>query len=138
MIERIKEFFGVGSKWKSLMIESQEIMLKNLTTINTFSFLKDREIADYKKPLEFLSSARKFVDHRVVIHDSNNEVIIIGRCIGFGTLINNVIDEDPFGASLLTKIKRFYAIKKDSGEEEIITIDNTMTIDLCDISLREK
>jgi hypothetical protein len=125
MIKRIKEWFGFGTNWKSLLIRSQEAILESVVKLNSLIFLRPDEIETYTSPMKFLHDASAFADETVVIH-KGDELIIKGLCIGYGTLINNVVECDGFGSHVVSNIKKFYVVQ--TNEDKIITLEEGMTI----------
>jgi hypothetical protein len=77
--------------------------------------------------MKFLHDASVFAGEIVVIH-KGEDLIAKGECIGYGTLINNVVESDGFGSHVIANIKKFYVIQAN-GEDKIITLEDGMIID---------
>jgi hypothetical protein len=128
MIKKIKEWLGIGTNWKSLFIQNQELILANVESINSFKFLRSDEIINYSKPLMFLHEASMYAGCFVIIF-KNDDHVISGECVGFGTLINNVVGRCKNETGLISNIKKFYVVK-NNFEEKIITIEEGMTVEM--------
>lgn len=126
MIQKIKEWLGLGTNWKTLLIKSQEAILENTLKINSLTFLRPDEIETYVSPMKFLHSASIFADEIVTVK-KDCDIIAKGRCVGYGTIINNVVEFDGFGSHIVANIKKFYVIET-SDEKKMITLEDGMDI----------
>jgi hypothetical protein len=126
MIRKIKEWLGLGTNWKMLLIKSQEAILEGISKINSLTFLRSDEIETYVSPMKFLHDASIFADKKVIITKDNEEVIS-GLCVGYGTIINNVVEFNGFTSDIIANIKKFYVIETEN-EKKIITLEEGMSI----------
>jgi hypothetical protein len=128
MLRRIAKLLGYDKPdWKSLLVESQKQVcdaLTTLTSISSLNFLREDEASHYSSPLKFLHEASFLVGEKLLIDDEDKNYSILGICVGYGTVINNVSKD----GEILSTIKKFYTLETKEEKEKIVMVTDTMQI----------
>jgi hypothetical protein len=129
MFKRIKSLFKTVELIKSFL---SRLLLEIGDMKNSLMELKEdypgiltrEEWQVYKKPINFLHDGSEYVGKAVAI-SKNNEVLYAGRCIGYGSMINNALDDD---GDIHSTTRLFLAFEDE--DNKIYTIEDGMDINI--------